>query len=70
MKEWCFLERVGQTALSVSKTNTCQVQLDGFEVDLVGVVGCEETQCCLCGWEALPTLGGSEVGVSTDACQV
>ena len=70
MKKWCFLEGVWQAVLSVSETDTCQVELDGFKADLVGKIGSKEMQSGLCGWKALPSLGGAEGGVSANSCLV
>ena len=39
MRKWCFLEGVWQAVLSVSETDTSQVELDGFKADLVGKIG-------------------------------
>ena len=44
MKKWCFLEGVWQAVPSVSETDTCQVELDGFKADLVGKIDSKEPQ--------------------------
>ena len=68
--KWCFLEGVWQAVLNVSETDTCQVELDGFKADLVDKIGSKETQSGLCGWKALPSLGGAEGGASANSCLV